>query len=570
MSVISFSSGIKRDSFSHSSVNLSNNSSQNNNFVTTNQKNNNIINPKIVIIGVGGAGCNAVNNMIAKGIKDVTLYVANTDYQSLAKSQCENRIQLGSNVTNGLGAGSSPEIGEQAAQESIKEIEDAIANANMVFVTAGMGGGTGTGAAPVIANIARKKGILTIGVVTKPFKFERDRRMQSAEEGILKMSSVTDTLIVISNQNVFRIANEQTTLTDAFAKVDDVLCSGIRCITDLITEVGLVNLDFADIAAVMSHGGRSVMGEGESDDADDRAVIAAKAAITNPILEISSVKGAKGIIINITGGKDMTLFQVNDAIDTITQEIDPNAIIKFGSTIRDSMEGKIVVSIVATGIDENDLKINKNTKNNDDFFGLKNNNDKKIDLHSEQNNSFQNNIQNNYNSQKSLNNNNEASLIQQYQFTDKQSSFYNQAYRKVPQQNNQQVHQQNNQQNTQQLQQNQATNKNYQNYYNNKNNNNASNEINDYNSSNQNHVKENFYINNDGSLNQEIQNKDSLSSIKQLPKNFETNHQNNDTKRNDTKKFVIIDENNKLDDEIATKSVDKATSLFAKLLKKKE
>ncbi len=306
--------------------------------------------PVIVVIGVGGAGCNAVNNMIRKGLTGVRFCVANTDNQSLHISLCENRIQLGSTLTNGLGAGSSPEIGEKAAIESTNEIEEAIKDANMVFITAGMGGGTGTGAAPIIADIARKKGILTIGVVTKPFEFERDKRMKIAESGIERMHKTTDTLIVISNQNVFRIASEQTTLTNAFGNVDDVLFSGIRCITDLVTKAGIVNLDFADVASVMNHGGRSVMGEGEAE-GEDRAIKAAERAITNPILEYSSVKGAKGMLINITGGDDMTLFEVNDAIDRITKEIDPNATMKFGSTIMPELNGIIRVSVVATGVE---------------------------------------------------------------------------------------------------------------------------------------------------------------------------------------------------------------------------
>ena len=306
--------------------------------------------PVIVVIGVGGAGCNAVNNMIEKGLTGVRFCVANTDNQSLNLSLCSNKIQLGSSLTNGLGAGSSPQIGEQAARESEAQINEAIKDANMIFITAGMGGGTGTGAAPVIAEIARSKGILTIGVVTKPFQFEKDKRMKTAEAGVEQMNRSTDTLIVISNQNVFRVANELTTLTNAFSSVDDVLFSGIRCITDLVTKAGIVNLDFADVASVMSHGGRSVMGEGEAE-GEDRAIKAAERAITNPILEYSSVKGAKGMLINITGGDDMTLFEVNDAIDRITKEIDPNATMKFGSTISPELNGVIRVSVVATGVD---------------------------------------------------------------------------------------------------------------------------------------------------------------------------------------------------------------------------
>lgn len=319
------------------------------------------LSPKIIVIGAGGAGCNAVNNMITAGIAGVDFIVSNTDAQVLNTSLCDHKIQLGSNITNGLGAGSSPEIGRKAAEESMADIENAIKDANMIFITAGMGGGTGTGAAPVIAKIAKEKDILTVGVVTKPFEFERDRRMKTAQAGIEELDKYCDTLIVIPNQNLFRVSNEKTTFTEAFKIADNVLVSGVRCITDLITNAGLVNLDFADVSAIMASMGRAVMGEGEAT-GEDRAIRAAESAITNPLLEYSSIKGATGILINITGGPDLTLFEINDVIDRITKEIDSNANMKFGSVIRQDLEGIMRVSVVATGIHSNAIRVENEKK----------------------------------------------------------------------------------------------------------------------------------------------------------------------------------------------------------------
>ena len=308
-----------------------------------------VVKPKIVVFGVGGGGCNAVNHMIQSGVRGVDFIIANTDAQALEVSSCENKIQLGATVTGGLGAGSMPEIGKRAAEESSSEIEDYIRDANMVFVACGMGGGTGTGAAPIIAKIAKERGILTIGVVTKPFAFEREKRMRIAEAGIQDMRKFCDTTIVIANQNLFRIANAETTLKDAFKMADNVLVSGIRCITDLITNSGLINLDFADVSVIMSDMGYAVMGEGEGY-GEDRAARAAENAMTNPLLEESSIKGATGLLINISGGNDITLFEINDIIDRITAEVDTDANIKFGSIITEDTSGLIKVSIVATGL----------------------------------------------------------------------------------------------------------------------------------------------------------------------------------------------------------------------------
>ncbi len=306
--------------------------------------------PKITVIGVGGAGGNAVNNMISSGLKGCEFLVCNTDAQALETSIAEQKIQLGPNVTRGLGAGATPEIGAAAAEETIEEILGHLEGANMVFVTAGMGGGTGTGAAPVIARAAREKGVLTVGVVTKPFHFEGTHRMKLAESGIEDMQHYVDTLIVIPNQNLFRIANEKTTFADAFCMADEVLQSGVRGVTDLMVQSGLINLDFADIRSVMAEMGKAMMGTGESE-GDRRALEAAEAAISNPLLDDISMKGAKGILINITGGLDMTLFEVDEAANRIRDEVDPEANIIFGSTFDDNMEGKMRVSVVATGID---------------------------------------------------------------------------------------------------------------------------------------------------------------------------------------------------------------------------
>ena len=306
--------------------------------------------PRITVIGVGGAGGNAVNNMINAKLDGVEFLVANTDSQSLALSLADRKIQLGHQITNGLGAGSRPEIGRASAEEAIDELTEHLQSVNMVFVTAGMGGGTGTGAAPVIARLAREHGILTVGVVTKPFQFEGIHRMRLAEAGIEEMQQYVDTLIVIPNQNLFRIANEKTTFADAFAMADQVLHSGVRGVTDLMVVPGLINLDFADIRTVMSEMGKAVMGTGEAE-GEERARYAAEAAISNPLLDEVSMKGARGVLINITGGPDMTLFEVDEAANRIGDEVDTEANIIFGSTEDPALEGRLRVSVVATGID---------------------------------------------------------------------------------------------------------------------------------------------------------------------------------------------------------------------------
>jgi cell division protein FtsZ len=306
--------------------------------------------PRITVFGVGGAGCNAVNNMIEAQLEGVDFVVANTDAQALAHSRSNARIQLGSNITRGLGAGSRPDVGRAAAEEAIEEIAERLMNTNMVFITAGMGGGTGTGAAPVIARTAREHGILTVGVVTKPFQFEGGHRMRIADAGIEELEQYVDTLIVIPNQNLFRIANEKTTFAEAFKMADHVLYSGVRGVTDLIVMPGLINLDFADIRAVMSEMGKAMMGTGEAE-GERRALDAAEAAIANPLLDDTSMAGATGVLINITGGPDLTLFEVDEAANRIRAEVDPEAHIIFGSTFEASLEGRVRVSIVATGMD---------------------------------------------------------------------------------------------------------------------------------------------------------------------------------------------------------------------------
>jgi cell division protein FtsZ len=308
------------------------------------------IRPKITVVGVGGAGGNAVNNMIRSKLEGVDFLVANTDAQALQQSLCERRIQLGSTVTKGLGAGARPDVGRMAAEEAVRDIAEQLAGSNMVFITAGMGGGTGTGAGPVVAQIAREQGVLTVGVVTKPFHFEGSHRMKMAEYGINELQNYVDTLIIIPNQNLFRIANEKTTFADAFKMADEVLYSGVRGVTDLMVMPGLINLDFADIRAVMSEMGKAMMGTGEAT-GDNRAIAAAEAAISNPLLDEISMKGARGVLINITGGMDMTLFEVDEAANRIRDEVDPDANIIFGSTFDQSLEGKIRISVVATGID---------------------------------------------------------------------------------------------------------------------------------------------------------------------------------------------------------------------------
>lgn len=311
---------------------------------------NTILKPRITVFGVGGAGGNATNNMVDEKLDGVSFVVANTDAQALENSVTEKRIQLGQSVTKGLGAGSNPEIGKAAAEEAIEEINEYLQDSNMVFITAGMGGGTGTGAAPVIAKAARDMDILTVGVVTKPFHFEGARRMRIAEVGLEELQRHVDTLIVIPNQNLFRVSNEQTTFADAFKMADDVLYSGVRGITDLMVMPGLINLDFADVRSVMSEMGKAMMGTGEAE-GERRASDAAEAAISNPLLDNISMKGARGVLINITGGQDMTLFEVDEAANRIREEVDEEANIIFGSTFNQNLEGKMRVSVVATGID---------------------------------------------------------------------------------------------------------------------------------------------------------------------------------------------------------------------------
>ena len=307
--------------------------------------------PRITVFGVGGAGGNAVNNMITAGLQGVDFVVANTDAQALTMSKAQRIVQMGTVVTQGLGAGSQPNVGATAAEEVIDELRDHLSGANMVFVTAGMGGGTGTGAAPVIARIARDMGILTVGVVTKPFHFEGARRMRTAEAGIAELHKVVDTLLIIPNQNLFRVANEKTTFADAFAMADQVLYSGVACITDLMVKEGLINLDFADVRAVMKEMGKAMMGTGEAS-GDKRALTAAEAAIANPLIDDSSMKGAKGLLISITGGKDLTLFEVDEAATRIREEVDQDANIIVGATFDEALDGLIRVSVVATGIEQ--------------------------------------------------------------------------------------------------------------------------------------------------------------------------------------------------------------------------
>ncbi len=308
------------------------------------------IKPRITVLGVGGAGGNAVNNMIKANLEGVDFVVCNTDAQALAQSICERRIQLGVNITQGLGAGARPDIGRAAAEEALDEIIAQLQGSNMAFITAGMGGGTGTGAAPVIARAARENGILTVGVVTKPFHFEGLHRMRVAEAGIQELQQFVDTLIIIPNQNLFRVATERTTFADAFNMADEVLHSGVRGVTDLMVMPGLINLDFADIRSVMTEMGKAMMGTGEAE-GENRSVAAAEAAISNPLLDDVSMKGARGVLINITGGLDMTLFEVDEAANRIRDEVDPEANIIFGSTFNPALEGKLRISVVATGID---------------------------------------------------------------------------------------------------------------------------------------------------------------------------------------------------------------------------
>ena len=307
--------------------------------------------PRITVFGVGGAGGNAVNNMISAGLQGVDFVVANTDAQALTMSKAERIVQMGAQVTEGLGAGSQPDVGRAAAEEVMDEIRDHLSGAHMVFVTAGMGGGTGTGAAPVVAKVAQEMGILTVGVVTKPFHFEGQRRMRTAEGGITELHKCVDTLLIIPNQNLFRVANEKTTFADAFAMADQVLYSGVACITDLMVKEGLINLDFADVRAVMREMGKAMMGTGEAE-GDKRALTAAEAAISNPLIDDASMKGARGLLISITGGRDLTLYEVDEAATRIREEVDQDANIIVGATFDENLDGIIRVSVVATGIDQ--------------------------------------------------------------------------------------------------------------------------------------------------------------------------------------------------------------------------
>ncbi len=306
--------------------------------------------PRITVFGVGGAGGNAVNNMIDKQLEGVDFVVANTDAQALQQSRAAGRVQMGVKITEGLGAGARPSVGSAAAEETIEEIIDHLAGSHMCFITAGMGGGTGTGAAPIIAQAARELGVLTVGVVTKPFQFEGAKRMRQAEEGVEALQKVVDTLIIIPNQNLFRLANEKTTFTEAFAMADDVLYQGVKGVTDLMVRPGLINLDFADVRAVMDEMGKAMMGTGEAE-GEDRAIHAAEKAIANPLLDEISLHGARGVLINITGGYDLTLFELDEAANRIREKVDPEANIIVGSTLDPSMEGILRVSVVATGID---------------------------------------------------------------------------------------------------------------------------------------------------------------------------------------------------------------------------
>ncbi len=312
--------------------------------------------PRITVFGVGGAGGNAVNNMIEKQLEGVDFVVANTDAQALQQNQSQARVQLGVKVTEGLGAGARPSVGASAAEESIEQIVDHLAGSHMCFITAGMGGGTGTGAAPIIAQAARELGVLTVGVVTKPFQFEGNKRMRQAEAGVEALQKVVDTLIIIPNQNLFRLANEKTTFTEAFSMADDVLYQGVKGVTDLMVRPGLINLDFADVRSVMDEMGKAMMGTGEAE-GEDRAIQAAEKAIANPLLDEISLKGAKGVLINITGGHDLTLFELDEAANRIREEVDPDANIIVGSTLDETLGGVMRVSVVATGIDASSVQM---------------------------------------------------------------------------------------------------------------------------------------------------------------------------------------------------------------------
>ena len=329
----------------------------------------NDLSPRITVFGIGGAGGNAVNNMIVKNLEGADFVVANTDAQALQQSSATRKVQLGTKITEGLGAGAKPELGMKAAEESIEQIVDILEGSHLCFITAGMGGGTGTGAAPIVAQAARQLGVLTVGVVTKPFQFEGAKRMRQAELGIEALQKVVDTLIIIPNQNLFRIATEKTTFTEAFSMADDVLYQGVKGVTDLMVRPGLINLDFADVRSVMDEMGKAMMGTGEAS-GEDRAIQAAEKAIANPLLDEISLSGARGVLINITGGNDLTLFELDEAANRVRDEVDPDANIIVGSTMDPGMDGSIRVSVVATGIDisnfQNDLNAPTNISNNGD------------------------------------------------------------------------------------------------------------------------------------------------------------------------------------------------------------
>lgn len=341
------------------------------------EQNYQILKPRILVFGVGGAGTNAVNNMINDKFDGVEFIVANTDAQSLSSSAVKNKIQLGPKTTRGLGAGMVPEVGRDAAEEVEDEIAKYLEGANMIFITAGMGGGTGTGAAPVIARMAKERDILTVGVVTKPFEHENNQRMTLANRGIEELKKYVDTLIVVPNQNLYKIATEATTLKESFEMVDNVLKLGVKGITDLITQAGLVNLDFADIRTVMKKMGKSMMGMGEAS-GENRAIVAAEAAISNPLLDNSSIRGAKGIVVNITASPDFTLFEYEAATKKIKEEADPNAMIIIGNALNDNMDGKVRISVFATGIDdmENETLIDELSPEIDSDFAQNENEDK--------------------------------------------------------------------------------------------------------------------------------------------------------------------------------------------------
>ena len=350
----------------------------------------NDLSPRITVFGIGGAGGNAVNNMIVKNLEGADFVVANTDAQALQQSTASRKVQLGTKITEGLGAGAKPELGTKAAEESLEQIIDILEGSHLCFITAGMGGGTGTGAAPVVAQAARQLGVLTVGVVTKPFQFEGAKRMRQAELGIEALQKVVDTLIIIPNQNLFRLATEKTTFTEAFSMADDVLYQGVKGVTDLMVRPGLINLDFADVRSVMDEMGKAMMGTGEAS-GEDRAIQAAEKAIANPLLDEISLNGARGVLINITGGNDLTLFELDEAANRVRDEVDPEANIIVGSTMDPAMEGSIRVSVVATGIDvsnfqsdvrqtgpgikgkdqeENSNRINVNNHHNIEYSGM--------------------------------------------------------------------------------------------------------------------------------------------------------------------------------------------------------